>query len=201
MSTATKAPQEFVTFRERVQGLSRKDLVQLAKDEFSLTVESGVNKDTISDILIREQEDRIAVALEKNQASSQLFLEANPQEQLLSVQFIPLDFPTNPLKFSYDGGMGIRNRKNLKKDTEGKLKGLSRMANFFLIPGQIYQLPICVINHLKSKTMHDAKPVFDTETGMQSGVIPVIKPRFSLVPQLSPKTMNDLGSRTFKKGS
>jgi len=193
MDTATEAPQAPVTFRERIKGLKRKELVEIAKEEFQLNVEGKVKEQTLRDMLIRLHEERVTTALELNQAASQLFLERDPNEKLLAVQFLPQEFPNNPEKFSWDGGFGVRDRKNPKRNPNG----MSKMATFFLIPGQIYQLPICVIRHLEGKTCRDSKPQFDSETGMISGNMPIIKPRFMLRPILSDEVMSDMGSRTF----
>ena len=193
MSTDTKPTQVPTTFKERIKGLSRKELILLAKDEFQLNVDDRVGVDVLRDTLQRVYEERVTTAMEKNQAASQLFLERDKNEKLLEVIFLPLDFPNAPCKFSYDGGYGVRNRKMPKKNPNG----LSKMANFFLIPGEKYQLPLCVINHLKGMTYRDNKPQFDSATGMQNGNIPVIKPRFMLNPVLSDQSMSDLGSRKF----
>ena len=193
MSTTTEASQAPSTFKERIKGKNKKDLTEIATKEFQLNIDDKVGVDVIRDTLQRLHEDRITTALETNQAAAQVSLERDKDEKLLSVVFNPLDFPTNPLKFSYDGGYGIRNRKNPKKNPNG----LSKMANFFLIPGETYQLPLCVIEWLRSKTYRDSKPQFDDKTGMINGNIPIIKPRFMLNVVLSEKAMNDLGSRKF----
>lgn len=193
METATEAPQVPVTFRERIKGLKRKELVEIATDEFQLNVDSKVKEHTLRDTLIRAHEGRVTSALEINQAASQLFLERDSEEKLLTVQFLPLDFPNNPEKFSWDGGYGVRDRKNPKKNPTG----MSKMANFFFIPGQTYQLPLCVIRHLEKLTYRDSKPQFDTVTGMISGNVPIIKQRFMLRPILSEEAMVGMGSREF----
>ncbi len=194
MSTATQTTQLPPTFKERIKGMSKKELVPIAKDEFQLNVDDRVGVDVLRDTLQRVHEERISTAMEINQKAAQLFLERDKDEKLLTVIFLPLDFPNAPCKFSYDGGFGVRNRKDPKRNPNG----LTRMANFFLIPGEKYQLPLCVINHLQSMTYRDNKPQFDQTTGMQNGNIPVIKPRFMLNPVLSDQAMSDLGSRNFK---
>jgi hypothetical protein len=193
MSTDTKPTQLPATFKERVKGLTRKELVVIADEEFQLNIDEKVKVDVLRDTLQRMHEEKITTALEINQAAAQLFLERDKDEKLLEVIFMPLDFPNAPCKFSYDGGYGIRNRKDPKKNPNG----LSKMADFFLIPGEKYQLPLCVIDHLTSKVYRDNKPQYDSKTGMQNGNIPIIKPRCMLTPVLSNKAKNDLGSRTF----
>lgn len=198
MDTATEAPTVPVvtTFRDRINGLKRKELVEIAKEDFQLNVEEKVSIETLKDILQRCHEERVMTAMEENQKAAHVFLEANPDEKLLNVQFLPLDFPNNPLKFSFDGGYGIRDRKNPKKNPTG----LSSMPTFFLIPGQNYQLPICVIRHLEGLTCRDSKPEFDSTTGMIAGNIPVIKQRFMLRPILDDLAMSNQGTRSFQKG-
>lgn len=196
MSTATEAAPVAVTFRERISGLSRKELVEIAKEEFHLNVDRTVKGDILRDTLIRRHEDRITTAMERNQAASLLFLERDPDEKLVTVQFINLEFPNTPEQFSWDGNFGIRDKKNPSKNPTG----LSRMANYLLIHGEIYQLPICLIKHLESKTYRDSEPQIDTETGMIGGNKPVIKARFSLRPVLTDEAMDTMGHRNFKKG-
>lgn len=193
METATEAPQVPVTFRERIKELKRKELVEVAKDEFQLTVDSKVKEHTLRDVLIRAHEERVTSALEKNQAAAQLFLERDPDEKLVTVQFFSREFPNNPEKFSWDGGYGIRDRKNPKKNPTG----LSKMANFFLIPGQTYQLPICVIKHLEKLVYQDSEPISDPITGMVQGNKPIIKARFLLNRIIPEETMRQLGTRDF----
>lgn len=193
MGTATEAPQVPETFRERVKGLKRKDLAEIAQEEFQLTIDDKVKEHVLRDTLIRAHEDRVASAMEQNQAASNLFLERDKNEKLLTVQFLPLDFPNNPEKFSYDGGYGIRDRKNPKRNPTG----LSKMANFFLIPGQTYQLPLCVIKHLEKLVFMDSKPEFDTTTGMIAGNKPIIKQRFLLRLVASEQVLADMGTRKF----
>ena len=193
MSTTTQAPQTPPTFKERIKGKNKKELTDIATDEFQLTVDSKVGVDVLRDTLQRIHEDRATTAMETNQAAAHVFLERDENEKLLEVVFLPLEFPNNPLKFSYDGGYGIRDRKNSQRNPNG----LSKMANFFLIPGETYQLPLCVIDWLKSKTYRDSKPQFDEITGMISGNVPIIKPRFMLNVVLSEAAMNELGSRNF----
>ena len=194
MGTATEAPQVPVTFMERVKGLNRKQLTEIATEEFQLNIDSTVKQDTLRDTLIRVHEERITSAMEQNQAAAQIFLLRDKDEVLLNVTFRVHDFPNNPLKFSNDCGYGIRDRKNPTKNETG----LSKMPKFFLIPGQSYQLPLCLINILEKLTYRDGEVQKDKETGMISGTKPIIKQRFTFVPVLDQDTLKGLGTRDFK---
>ena len=193
MGTAAEAPQAPVTFMQRIKGLQRKQLVELATEEFQLTVDSKISADVLRDTLRRYHEQRVLSAMEQNNAAAQVFLLRDPEEKLLKVIFQPLDFPNNPLKFSNDAGYGVTDRKNPKRNPNG----LASMPTFFLIPGQSYQLPLCIINILKKLTYRDSRPEFDSETGMISGNIPIIKQRFSLTPDMSAEVMKSLATREF----
>lgn len=195
MDTATEAPQVPVTFMERIKDLSRKQLIEIAKEEFQLTVDSKVEVATLRDTMQRVHEERVTSAMEENQAAAKIFLLRDPDEVLLNVTFQPHDFPNNPLKFANDCGYGVRDRKNPGRNP----KGLSKMPTFFLIPGQSYYLPLCLITILKKLTYRDSQPQHDQESGMISGNVPIIKQRFTFVPVLSPETMKGLGTREFKQ--
>ena len=195
MGTATEAPQVPVTFMERTKDLDRKQLLEIAKEEFQLNVDKKIDVATLRDALIRAHEERVTSAMEQNQAAAQIFLERDPKEVLLNVTFQPNDFPNNPLKFANDAGYGVRDRKNPGRNPTG----LSKMPVFFLIPRQDYYLPLCIIDILKKKVCYDSEPQIDTETGMISGNRPIIKQRFSFTPVLSPETLRGLGTREFKQ--
>jgi hypothetical protein len=49
---------------------------------------------------------------------------------------------------------------------------------YHLFHGEMYVLPLLLIRHLEKKTYVAHKPVYDSLTGLQSAVIPIIKPRF-----------------------
>ncbi|KKL65966.1 hypothetical protein LCGC14_2149720 [marine sediment metagenome] len=74
MGTATEAPQAPATFMERVKGLSKKQLVKIADEEFQLHVDKTISAATLRDTLQRVHEQRILSALERNEAAAQVFL-------------------------------------------------------------------------------------------------------------------------------
>ncbi len=188
METATQAVGQ--TFRERITTLGIKELREIASEEFSLNVDEKLKKDVVIDQLIRIYEEKTSSARTLNEKSAALFLSADPNEKLVSVKFLPLDFPNASVKFVYDGGLGIRDAKNPKKNP----KGLSRAARFNLIPSEVYKLPIRVIKHLEGLVYRDSKPIHDPVTGMITGNIPIIKPRFMLQVILSDEQMREMGT-------
>jgi len=189
METGTQ-PVENVSFKERISKLGIKELRDIAQEEFGLSVDEKLKKDVVVDQLIRVYEDKVTSAKTLNEQSAALFTIADPKERLVRVKFRPLDFPNAVEEFMCDGGLGIRDPKNPKKNPNG----LSKMARFKLVPNEIYNLPVRIIRHLESKTFRDSKPIYDDNTGMIVGNKPIIKPRFMLQVILSDEAMRDMGT-------
>ena len=190
MTTATEASVEHVPFKVRISKMGIADLREIASEEFGLNIDEKLKKEVVIDQLLRIYEEKTFSARSLNEKSAALFLTSDPNERMISVKFLPLDFSNAPIEFCYDGGHGIRDPKNPKKNP----KGLSKVPRFKLIPGEIYKLPIVVIRHLESRTYRDSKPVFDPVSGMITGNIPVIKPRFMLQVVLTDDQLRELGT-------
>ncbi len=185
VDTATKAI-EHVPFADRIKNMTGKQLREMASEEFALDVAETVKPAAIREQLLRVYEQRTMEAKTLNEQAAQIFLNANPDEKVVSVKFLPLDFPHAVVDFSNDCGFGIRGPNN---ET-----GLSKMPVFKLIPGEVYQLPVCVIRMLETKTFRDSKPTFDPVTGMIIGNTPIIKPRFMLQMVMSDEQMRAMGT-------
>ena len=189
METATKAIEN-VPFRDRIAKLSAKELRELADKEFALKVDEKLKKDVIIDQLIRIHEETASSARTLNEQSAALFISADKNERLVNIKFLPLDFPNAVVEFANDGGKGLRDSKNPKKNPTG----LSKMPRFKLIPGEVYALPITIIRRLEKLVYRDSKPTYDPVTGMITGNMPIIKPRFMLQVVLSDEQMREMGT-------
>ena len=189
MDTATKAIEN-VPFRDRIAKLDKPALIAIADEEFSLKVDEKLTKVVIIDQLIRIYEETANSARTLNEKSAALFLSADKTERLVDVKFLPLDFPNAVVEFANDGGLGLRDPKNPKRNPNG----LSKMPRFKLIPGEVYALPIRIIRALEKLIYTGSKPITDTNTGMITGNMPVIKPRFMLTPVLSDEQMREMGT-------
>lgn len=184
---------EYVPFRERIAMLNVKELRSIASEEFGLNIDEKLKKEIIIDQLIRIHEEKTASAKNLNEKSAALFISADKDERLVSVKFLNLEFPTASEEFCNDGGLGIRGTKNPKPRLKPPYR-LSKMPRFKLIPGEVYKLPIRIIRVLESLTYRDSKPIYDPVTGMITGNIPIIKPRFMLQVVLSDKQMQEMGT-------
>jgi len=185
--TATKAV-EHTSFQDRIKAMDEAQLRKLASEEFNVTIDGQLKKDSIVDFLLKTYEVKRQQATILNKESAQLFLDANPNEPIIQVKFMPLDFPHAPIEFFNDGGLGIRGIKNKKKSS------LKRLPRFKLVPGETYKLPLLVIKYLEKLTYRDSKPVHDPNTGMITGNIPVIKPRFLLQVILSEEQLQEMST-------
>ncbi len=195
METATKAIEN-VPFRDRIAKLDESALRTLADEEFGLTIDGQLKKEAIVKQLVKIYEETTNAARTLNEQSAMLFLEADENERLIAVKFMPLDFPNAPVDFSNDGGLGLRGKKLGKgqKKPPNWDKGLRKMPVFKFIPGETYKLPIRLIKILEDLTFRGSKPQHDPVTGMISGNMPVIKPRFMLTPVLSDEQMREMGT-------
>jgi hypothetical protein len=190
--TATKAI-DFVPFEKQIADLDRDKLLDIATKQFNVTIDVSMKAEAIRKFLLDTHKGIKKQASQLNAESCKLFIEHDPNERLVRVKFIPLEFANNPLDFNYDGGYGVK-AKGGTKLKKGQVKRLRKMPTFKLVPGETYKLPYCVVKRLESLTTRDYKAVHDTETGMLKGQIPVIKPRFMLVPVLTDEQMLQMGT-------
>jgi hypothetical protein len=192
--TATQAV-EFVPFSKRIAKLNSEQLLVIADKEFNVNIDAAMNADAIRAFLLQAYDGVRKAASQLNEESCKLFIDHNPDERLVKFKFIPLEFANNPLEFNYDGGFGVRGKGGTKLK-KGQAKRLAKMPHFKLVPGETYKLPMCVKKHLESLTTRDNKVIHDKETGMVTGNMPVIKPRFMLVPVVTDEQLTELGTTT-----
>jgi len=181
------------TLETRLLSMNKQQLVQVAKDEFNLEVDGRLSEKSIIRELLNQNTAQQKEAKEKTTESSKMV--GNDSDPLVTVLFMPLDFPNAPIEFNYDSGRGvIGTGLSVAQVEEARQRGcLEKMPHYHLFPGQIYDLPMSVIKHLKGLTFKDSVPVIDQQTGMITGNKPVIKPRFSLDVQLTDAQYRQVG--------
>ena len=191
-TTATQAV-EHVSFKDRISKMNEQQLRDLATDEFSVNIDGQLKKEAITKFLLEAYENSRTAAESLNRDSAQLFLDRDEDEPIIQTKFMPLDFPNAPVEFAYDGGDGVTG-KGSPKLKPGQKKRLRQMPRFTLIPGETYKLPLSVIKHLEGLTYRDSKPVHDPVSGMITGNIPVIKPRFMLQTILTDAQLSEMST-------
>jgi hypothetical protein len=190
--TATQAV-EHASLTDKFSSMNEQQLRDYASQNYNVNIDGGLKRDAIVKYLKDVHEQTRAVADKLNKKSAQLFLDREPKEPIVNVKFLPLDFPNALVQFPYDGGYGIQG-KGSPKLKQGQPKRLKGVPIFKLVPGETYKLPLVVVRHLESLTYKDSKPVIDKETGMVSGNMPVIKPRFMMQIIMSDEQMRSMST-------
>ncbi len=182
----------YMTFADRLKNpdLTKKDLIALGEQEFNVNIAETMKKPVIIDQLLRIHEETCNKARNMNEKAAALFLNADENEKVVPVRFIPQDFAHASVEFTPDCGKGIRDPKNPERNPNG----LSELPRFKLIPSEVYPLPICVIRFLESLTYRDSKPKYNAD-GFIEGNVPIIKPRFILQIQYSDDQLRSMGTR------
>lgn len=162
---------ESVTLSDQLKAMDRAQLVKYA-DDIGYSIDGRVKEETIRKGILSITADRIKQAAEVNAESlKQAVSEEDPE---IEVRFFNLQSPGADLEFSYSeprGMFGPRNKKGHKK-----------CPKYHLFPGTVTKMAYSVYNHLQGLTYVAHKTVWDTRTGMITGTIPIIKPRFILQP-------------------
>ena len=158
-------------------------LIQLADTKYGLTVDATVAKKAIIEELLRADSAVKGQAREITEKSAKMA--ATEIDQLFKIRFHRLDFPNADLEFDHDSGRGFKGPENPK--------GFTKLPHYHLYPGEEILLPHSVIKHLESLTFSTQKTVFDPTTGMISGTIPIIKPRFIVQLVLTDEQLKKIG--------
>jgi hypothetical protein len=179
-----------LTLAQELEAMTKEQMILYADQKMGLTVDSGLDPQTIKENLLRISQSRKNSARETNQTSlnTTMALDAtrkkfwdgldgrhkkpfeyapNPPVQ---VKFYFLEQPGVDLQFASAEPYGIKGEVNKF--------GFKAHMKYHLFHGEMYVLPLLLIRHLEKKTYVAHKPVHDSLTGLQSAAIPIIKPRF-----------------------
>lgn len=159
-----------IPLREKLKAMTKEQLIQYADEAFALTVDARLKTETIIEKLL-EIENGVKQQANKLNKESALMAETD-NDPVVDVIFHRMDFPEADLEFSFSGKRGMRGTENPK--------GFAKCPSYHLWPGETYSIPWSVKEHLESLTFTTHKPVIDPVSGLQSGVIPIVKPRFVL---------------------
>jgi len=181
------------TLSDQLESMDKEALITLAKETYNLDIDRRLSEMSIRKELLHQDTEikRQARAMTEQSANSV----ATDSDPLVTIVFMPLDFPNAPLDFSYDSGRGVVGASATPNEREKAIKrgALPTLPRYQLFPGQTYELPMSVVKHLKSKTFRDSQPIIDTQTGMIAGNKPIIKPRFSADIQLTDDQYRKVG--------
>jgi len=161
---------EAPVLRDKLKAMTKEQLIQYADEAFALTVDARLKTETIIDKLL-EIEKGVKAQADKLNKESVAMTEAE-DDPVMDMIFHRMDFPEADLEFSFSGKRGMRGANNPK--------GFAKCPSYHFWPGETYSIPWSVKEHLESLTFSTHKPVIDPVSGLQSGAIPIIKPRFVL---------------------
>ena len=164
-----------IPLRDQLKGMLRPALVKYASDRFTVTISDKLTIPVIIDQLVKMDDAvRAGAQKESEDSAKQSISEDDPP---ITVVFHNMQTADEDITFSYDGPRGMYGPIN-------KL-GHKKCPRYHLFPGMEITLPYSVVEMLRSKICTRHKAVFDTKTGLQCGVEPIISPRFLLDQRLS----------------
>ena len=166
---------EALSFSDQLDNMTKSEMIKLADNEFGYTIDSKLKIEVIKENLLRIDAARKSEAKKENEES--LKMTVNESDPEIQIRFFNMESPGADLEFAYSGEVGMFGENNPK--------GYKKCPKYHLFPGEVVKLAYSVYEHLNSKTFVTHKTVWDVETGMIKGNIPIIKPRFILQPIFS----------------
>jgi len=171
--------QDMLTAKLTKMGNANKnDLLFYADEKYALAVDASLDVAVIVACIVDVDRVRRKEAGKLNEESTAMMVKHwklkhgndDPGANMVTVDFAFREFPTADLRFIWDGDLGVRGPVNVN--------GLPKAQEFHLFPGQPYDLPLCVVKHLRSLLDFDAEPIIDEASGQIKGTRRTIKPRF-----------------------
>lgn len=165
---------EALPLEQQLKGLNRDELVTYL-DNLGYQSEEKLTKEAIKENILRIVADRKVQASKVNEESlKQTVSEDDPE---IEVRFFNLESSGADLEFAYSEPRGMFGPKNPN--------GHKKCPKYHLFPGSVTKMAYSVYEHLSKLTFITHKTVWDEKTGMITGTIPIIKPRFILQPIFS----------------
>lgn len=165
---------ESVPLKVQLDNMNKNQLIKYM-ESLGYNVDKRLSEKTLRENILSIDSDRKGNAKKINEDSFEMTVsEADPP---IEVRFFNLESPNTDVEFAYSGNRGMRGPVNKK--------GYKKCPVYHLFPGEAVKLAYSVYEHLIGLTYVTHKTVFDPQTGMIQGNIPIIKPRFILQPIFS----------------
>ena len=175
---------EALPLEQQLKTMTREELVKFA-DDLGYKIDNRMKDPTIRDNILRIINDKKNVAAKVNAESlKQTVSEEDPK---IEIRFFNMESPGADLEFSFSGPRGLYGKEFTRPDGSkgGNPKGHKKCPRYHLFPGEVMEMAYSVYEHLNGLTFVTHKTVWDTKTGMITGTVPIIKPRFILQPIFS----------------
>lgn len=165
---------EALPLEQQLKTMERPELIKFA-DNLGYNIDNRVKDATIRDNILRIINDKKNEAAKVNAESlKQAVSEQDPE---IEIRFFNMESPGADLEFSFSEPKGLFGPENKN--------GHKKCPRYHLFPGEVMKMAYSVYEHLNGLTFVTHKTVWDTKTGMITGTVPIIKPRFILQPIFS----------------
>ena len=174
---------ETIPLQEQLELMKKPELIKYMED-LGFNVDGRLADKTIRDNILKIVADRKNNATKMNEESFQATV--SEDDPMIKVKFFNLETPNVDIEFAFPGKRGMYGPSFTQKGKKyGNPNGHRKCPKYHLFPGETVRLAYSVFEHLESLTFATHKTVFDPQTGMIQGNIPIIKPRFILQPVLT----------------
>lgn len=174
---------ESIPLKDQLASMGKSQLVKYMED-LGYNVDLRLSEKSIRENILKIIADRKNDARKTNEDS--LEMTVDKKDPMIEVRFFNLETPNVDVEFSYSGKRGMYGPTYMLKGKKyGNPNGHKKCPKYHLFPGETVKLAYSVYEHLIGLTFVTHKTVFDPQTGMIQGNIPIIKPRFILQPIFS----------------
>ncbi len=168
---------------KQLNAMGKPELMKYMED-LGFNVDKRLAEKTIRENIIKVVADRKNNATAMNKESFQATVSG--EDPKITIRFFNLETPNVDIEFAFPGKRGMYGPKFIKDGKEyGNPNGHRKCPKYHLFPGEEVDLAYSVFEHLESLTFATHKTIFDPQTGMIQGNIPIIKPRFILQPVIT----------------
>jgi hypothetical protein len=158
IKTETKTTDFEQEFRDTFETMTKDEIKEYLTDA-GYSVDDSLTKDKLVDAAVKfELSNRDTAA--KTSGESAKKQSKDTGDRIINVRFQNIENPGCELEFTLEAG---------------KYK-------YRLYDGQVYELPVKVVEHLNSLQVPFTQPVIDANTGEQRGIRKTMRNRFSCIP-------------------
>lgn len=133
------------SYKDQLENMSETALCRILEEDYGMTVDNTITAEKMRETII-ELKEKERQKSKTTTAKAASFFEGEP---IVRVLFQHKD-GDKELKFNYDGGKGV--------PADGK-RWKVNLPFFFLLDGETYDLPLCVVEFLNSREVPDVRPV------------------------------------------
>jgi len=164
-----------IPLEEKLKRMSKPELIKYADEYMGLVIDLALTKDAIKNELLKIDQDRQKSAREETEKSAAGSI--SEDDPPINVVFFNMQSANEDITFNFTGPKGMYGPENSN--------GHRKCPRYHLFPGMEIELPYSVVSHLRGLTFTRGKPIWDPDTGLQKGTIPIITPRFILEQRLT----------------